>query len=167
MYTIGTLDFLYPYALTSVPAYEESGYYVQTDFLEQTPHCSFDVWGRAVAFWGGVYQRKKAGLFGPARWHHQAASLGGIWYREPWFGDFAVFTDDWFYHSQHGFLYSPSRRRESIYFFDPNQGWLYTNHKIYPFLYRFSDQAWIWYQRPSQQPRWFYNFGSGGWYSLN
>ena len=32
---------------------------------------------------------------------------------------------------------------------------------IYPFMYRYMDASWLWYQRGSSAPRVFYNYTTG------
>ena len=57
-YTIGTDDFLFPGALTSVPAYEAAGYQVGTDFRLGVGHCAFNTGAATVAYWREVLQRR-------------------------------------------------------------------------------------------------------------
>jgi hypothetical protein len=97
------------------------------------------------------------------RWHNGATALGGGWFRYMWFGDFAVMGGDWIWHNKHGFLYSASTSSQSMWLWSMTMGWLWTGETTYPFLYRLNDGAWIWYQKPSTNPQWFYNFSAGRW----
>jgi|GEM_PF-5794558 len=94
-----------------------------------------------------------------------ATDLGGGWKRSPWFGDYAEMGNNWIWHSQHGFEYcSPDNTPASVFFWDlAGLGWLWTSSTTYPCLYRFSDGAWLWYQKGSSSPRWFFNFHTGLW----
>ena len=99
----------------------------------------------------------------PPRWHQGAAPLGGDWYRFTWLGDFAVMPGGWIWHNRHGFMYSASVSSADIWFWTLDMGWLWTSEYTYPFMYRINDGAWLWYQRPSSQPRWFHNFSTSTW----
>lgn len=99
----------------------------------------------------------------PQRWHQGATPLGQGWSRFNWLGDFAVMPNDWIWHNRHGFMYSASPATHDIWFWTQDMGWLWTGEYTYPFVYRLSDGAWLWYQRPSYQPRWFHNFSNGTW----
>jgi len=58
MYAIGTGDFLYPNALTSVPAYTNAGYSVLTDYMLGVGHCGFTTRTKTTNYWAGVIRRK-------------------------------------------------------------------------------------------------------------
>lgn len=70
----------------------------------------------------------------------------------------------WIWHNAHGFLYvAPGATPQNIWFYSQSMGWLWTTSTTYPFLYRASDGAWLWYLSGSTSPRWFYNYKTSAW----
>jgi hypothetical protein len=102
-----------------------------------------------------------------ALWDFGSQYLGGGWKRLSWFGDYADMGSSWIWHPQHGYEYVYSLSTPtSIYFWDHSGlGWLWTSSTLYPYLYRFSGGAWLWYQSGSSSPRWFFNLTAGQWES--
>ena len=100
-------------------------------------------------------------------WDSGHQPLGGGWRRLPWFGDFVPMgPDGWIWHHRHGFFFAPpSNSPDSIFLFAQDLGWLWTSAAAYPFLYRFSDHAWLWYNGQTN-PRWFVDVSTGRWESL-
>ena len=100
-------------------------------------------------------------------WSSGATDLGGSWKRLPWFGDYADLGGNWIWHLQLGYEYVyPSSTPTSIFFWDNSGlGWFWTSSTTYPYLYRFSDGAWLWYQTGTSSPRWFYDLTTGQWES--
>ena len=103
---------------------------------------------------------------GAAAWDDGYTDLGGGWRRLGWFGDYAAMElEGWIWHHKHGFFYvAETSAPGDVWLFANDMGWLYTGNALYPFLYRASDGAWIWYNG-STNPRWFMNFTSGQWES--
>ena len=97
-------------------------------------------------------------------WEAGFEDIGGGWRRLTWFGDYAPMAQEgWIWHNQHGFFYAAaSATPESVWFYANDMGWLYTGNTLYPFLYRNSDGAWLWYNGATN-PRWFMNFQSSQW----
>ena len=99
-------------------------------------------------------------------WHSEAADTGNNWRWFDWLGYFNISTEPWIYHNEHGWLYVfPSVTDvDSVYFWDNSmQSVLWTSETTYPSMYRFSDNTWIWYQRESNNPRWFNILSTGEW----
>jgi hypothetical protein len=44
-------------------------------------------------------------------------------------------------------------------------GIMWTSESVYPYLYRFSDGEWLFYDEGSDNPRWFNVLSSGVWES--
>ena len=101
---------------------------------------------------------------GSPAWDDGHQDLGGGWRRLAWFGDYAVMAlEGWIWHNRHGFFFvSASSTSGDVWLYANDMGWLYTGNTLYPFLYRASDGAWLWYNG-SVNPRWFINFTSGQW----
>lgn len=93
-----------------------------------------------------------------------AANLGAGWHWLDWFGYFNLDNDPWIYHQAHGFLYPLGELTESVVFWDAamNAFW-WTSDTQYPYVYRFSDGEWLWYQEGSSDPRWFLRLTDGAW----
>jgi len=99
-------------------------------------------------------------------WDAGYTDLGGSWRRLAWFGDYVPTGSGWFWHNRHGYFFpAPSCTSASIYMYTMDMGWLFTRQNQYPYLYRFSDQCWLWYLPDSSNPRWFNNLTLGVWES--
>jgi hypothetical protein len=101
-----------------------------------------------------------------APWDDGYQDLGGGWRRLGWFGDYVPMgPDGWIWHSKHGFFYvPPSGMPADVWMYAQDMGWLWTGNQTYPFLYRASPAAWLWYNG-STNPRWFANMTAGTWES--
>jgi plastocyanin len=117
------------------------------------PHCGLGMTGIVV-----VSQ--------PADLWQNATDLGNGWKWLSWFGYFNTNSPPWIFHQEHGWLYPFGTTTENITFWDPllNAFW-WSSQTQYPYLYRFSDGVWLYYQVGSSNPRWFYNLSTGIWES--
>lgn len=99
-------------------------------------------------------------------WDAGYQSIGSGWRRLTWFGDYIPMgADGWIWHNKHGFFYVPAGGiPQSVWMYAQDMGWLYTGSTLYPFLYRSSPVAWLWYNG-SVSPRWFRNLTTGTWES--
>lgn len=99
-------------------------------------------------------------------WDAGYQDIGGGWRRLAWFGDYTPMGGDgWIWHNKHGFLQiSASSTPQDVWMFTNNQGWLWTTSSQYPFIYRSSPEAWLWYNG-STNPRWFMNMTTSQWES--
>ena len=79
------------------------------------------------------------------------------WFFSDWFGYYSTAVAPWLFHAEHGYLYRfPESTNANTYFYDNAMGaWWWTNETVYPFVYRFSDGVWLWY-----------NLGTESWESL-
>lgn len=96
-------------------------------------------------------------------WQDAVQLGGGGWRWLSWFGFFEEDGNGWIWHVQHGWLNTESLTTASIWFYSMDMGWLWTSETSYPYLYRWSDGAWLWYLEGSSSPRWFYNFNTAAW----
>jgi uncharacterized protein YfaP (DUF2135 family) len=102
-----------------------------------------------------------------ATWDAGYVALGGNWRSLDWFGSYVPVGGGWFWHTRFGYFFvSANSTPNQIYMYTPSTGWLFTRKGLYPYLYRFSDSAWLWYQRTSSNPRWFFNLKTSQWQSL-
>jgi len=121
-------------------------------------------------------------LFGhPAFFTGETALGGGFYYLQfangtP-FGYYSYLPDQHFiYHIDLGFeyLFDANDANNGIYFYDfASNSFFYTSPTLFPFLYDFSLNAWLYYLpdvanpgRYTHNPRWFYNFATGQWITL-
>ncbi len=97
-------------------------------------------------------------------WDAGFLNLGGGWRRLSWFGDYVPMDGaGWIWHHKHGFLYVPaSSTPQNAWMYAQDMGWLYTGNAFYPFLYRASPSAWLWYNGAAN-PRWFLNMDTMTW----
>ena len=92
-----------------------------------------------------------------------AKKLEGGWKELPWFGSFWDQEFPWIYHAEHGWLYAGGTGGASMWFYDLQTGWWWTNEQHYPYVYLDSVKDWIFYQKNAQSKnRFFYLFNDGG-----
>jgi hypothetical protein len=97
-------------------------------------------------------------------WEDGATDLGGGWRRLDWWGAYVGVGGGWYWHAHHGYFYvATNSTPENMYLYTMDMGWLFTRRGLHPYLYRFRDQAWLWYQAGSVRPRWFLNLRTGRW----
>jgi hypothetical protein len=86
------------------------------------------------------------------------------WMHTEWFGWFMVQSFPWIWKDDLGFLYCVGQSTTGLwmYAFDMND-WLWTTQSQFPNLYSSREQAWLWYQTGSVNPKWFYNYTTGTW----
>jgi spore germination protein len=102
--------------------------------------------------------------FASPLWDDGHADLGAGWRRLEWFGDYVPMgTEGWIWHNRHGFFFvAPNSVPDSVWLYAMDMGWLWTGPETYPFLFRASDNAWLWYNG-AVQPRWFLNMQTSQW----
>ncbi len=88
------------------------------------------------------------------------------WLRSDWFGVFSDTFAPWIYHEKLGFLFPAADRNESAWFFDPENGWIWTSESAFPFFWSVDRSAWLWFAAENSVPgaRWFNNFSTGEWF---
>ena len=117
----------------------------------------------------------------PAFFNGETALGGGFYYLQfpngtP-FGYYSYLSDQNFiYHIDLGFeyLFDANDVNHAIYFYDfASSSFFYSSPTLFPFLYDFSLNAWLYYLpdvnnpgRYSHNPRWFFNFATGQWITL-
>jgi hypothetical protein len=113
----------------------------------------------------GAYERRSPGdADGGGTWDEGYRSLAGGWRWLSWFGGYVSLGRGWYWSDRHGYFFvSENSRPDRIYLFTLDQGWLFTSGRLFPYLYRFSDRAWLWHRRDSRDPRWVVNLQTGAW----
>ncbi|MDA8306865.1 MAG: SBBP repeat-containing protein [Deltaproteobacteria bacterium] len=93
-----------------------------------------------------------------------AKDLGNGWKWLDWFGYFATTDTTWIYHDTLGWLYPFGTSTDNIWFWDAKmETFWWTSRTTYPYVYRASDGAWLYYAQGTSSPRLFYNFKTGMW----
>jgi hypothetical protein len=72
------------------------------------------------------------------------------------------------------YLFDANDANHGIYFYDfASSSFFYTSPTLFPYLYDFSLNAWLYYlpdvHNPghyTHNPRWFYNFATGQWITI-
>ena len=82
------------------------------------------------------------------------------WFESPWLGAYNRTLAPWIFHHRHQFIYLASESTTAdIFYFDPViDSWIYTAPAIYPHLYLFDGQGWMYYFAESLVQRAFYRF---------
>ena len=92
-----------------------------------------------------------------------ATDLGDGWKQSAWLGQFNDGGFPWLFHQYHGWWMIEGEDQTGLWFFALDLGWIWTGSESYPFLFRASDESWLFYLEGSRNPRWFFNFGAGEW----
>ncbi len=89
------------------------------------------------------------------------------WKELDWFGSF--FSEGtgpgWIFHNELGWMNASGEATGSIWFWSTDLGWIWSGSTIYPFVFSSNENGWLWYQKGSSNPRWFFNFVSNEWFS--
>lgn len=99
-------------------------------------------------------------------WNSATNQAPAGWRGSEWFGRFyPTGNNGWLYHAEHGWMYASFTTRSSIWLWTSDMGWLWTSETVYPFLYRWNDSTWLWYQKGGVAPnRLFYKYSApAGW----
>lgn len=100
------------------------------------------------------------------------AEVSGPWYN-CWLGWFFVQPLPHLHHLNHGWLYILGPDENTLYYYDYTLGYLFTSRGLYPYIYQFSRQGWIYYQMGSSRPaRWFLDLSDSDpaqwtWFSVD
>ena len=95
-----------------------------------------------------------------------AVSVGSDWLHTDWFGWVMVKDFPWIWKEDLGFLYSVGQSTTGLWLYahDIND-WLWTTQSSYPNLYSSQQQAWLFYQKGSTNPKWFFNYATARWFT--
>ncbi len=100
-------------------------------------------------------------------WNAGATDRGGGWFSSPWFGGYVELgaaNPNWIWHQQHGNMWvEPSSTPAGVWFWTPDRGWLWTRSEWYPYIYRWDNNRWYWYQKGSTNPRHLLDLQTGRW----
>jgi hypothetical protein len=77
------------------------------------------------------------------------------WKESSWFGWYQDHHYPSVHHVEHGWCYVASGGGWVIWWDYRLEEWFATANSVYPFVYRYVDERWLWYFRGTIRPRWF------------
>lgn len=93
-------------------------------------------------------------------------SIGSDWHSSSWMGYYYANTSTgsyWFYHFTLGWLYYGGISGNGAWYYDSNLGWIWTTSSDYPMFYLSSGSKWLYYNKGSLSPRYFYDTSNSTW----
>ncbi len=99
-------------------------------------------------------------LSGEGKLTRRSVSLQNDWKFDTRIGLFWDAHLPWIYHFELGWLYIIPINEDTFFAYFPDFGWVYINPENYPYLYRASDQTYLYFYE-GYQPKTFYNFSTG------
>lgn len=119
------------------------------DFAGTQNQCGFDniTLGRATP--GGLWS--------------DSIDYGGGLKWSPWFGWYNDSHAPWYWHydGMEWCYISGGTADNIVMWVNTMQDWIYTQTSWFPFLYRFSDNAYLWYYEGTSEPQWYHNYQTG------
>jgi hypothetical protein len=79
-------------------------------------------------------------------WQKDAIELTGSWKKSAWFGIFFPTSNPWIYHAEMGWLYPSQMQDGSLWLWNETNGWQWTQQGVYPYLFRWRDSTWVYFQ---------------------
>ncbi len=70
---------------------------------------------------------------------------GQGWVSESWLGTFRPYEQGWLYHLQLGWLYVSPTVDNSLWLWSPDRRWLWTRKDVFPFMYHWEDENWLYF----------------------
>lgn len=70
----------------------------------------------------------------------EVTSLG---WQSTWLGDYLPFSNGWIYHAKIYWMYIQPDSQDGIWGYTSNDGWMWSNPRIYPYFYVNSTKEWI------------------------
>lgn len=101
-------------------------------------------------------------------WAH-AEDKGSGWRYFQWFGNYFQTgnVDGWIYHETHGWLYRAGTNTNSVWLYDAELGWIWTDAQAHPYFFRFSNGGWLYYKVETTKPRKFYDYLNAVWLEVS
>ena len=88
--------------------------------------------------------------------------LSSRWKKTNWFGNYYDNGDNWLYHSQMGWVYKSFSNFVTWFHVPKLNAWAYTNQSIFPFMYDFTQQKWIYVVNAGSSPV-YYKYENDTW----
>jgi len=107
---------------------------------------------------GSVKKFKTAPKTDSTSWYKDAESLPGGWKKSDWLGAFRPTEQTWVYHAELGWLYPSPMRDGSLWFWNQTDGWRWTQKGVFPYLFRWRDSSWVYFQGIYKGRAIFFNY---------
>ena len=82
------------------------------------------------------------------------------WLSSPWFGKFYNAGNNWIMHDNYGWVYVPVINNANLWYWHPQQEWVWTGPQIHPHLFRNKDATWLYFMKEALPQKVFYNYES-------
>ena len=94
--------------------------------------------------------------------------VGGGWRQTEWLGHVNDTFFPWVYHTRHGwFFVIPENESGNIFLHDlASESWWFTTEEVFPNVYDFTRNGWIYYIEGTSNPREFVDLGNGNFFTL-
>jgi uncharacterized protein YjbI with pentapeptide repeats len=79
-------------------------------------------------------------------WQKGAVNLADGWKTLDWLGTYRDTGHIWIYHSEMGWLYPSPMEDGSLWLWNEPDGWRWTQQGLYPYLFRWRDSSWLYFQ---------------------
>jgi len=93
------------------------------------------------------------------------SNLSSGWKKTNWLGNYYDNGDNWLYHSQMGWIYKSFVNFVTWFHIPKLSAWAYTNQNIFPYMYDFSLQKWIYVVNAGTSPV-YYKYDNDTWISF-
>ena len=107
---------------------------------------------------GSVKKFKTAPKSDSTSWYKDAESLPAGWRKSAWLGAFRPSNHHWIYHSELGWLYPSPMPDGSLWLWNEKDGWRWTQQGVFPYLFRWRDSSWVYFQGKFNGRIIFYNY---------
>ena len=96
------------------------------------------------------------------------ADMGDGWRESDWFGALNDNPYPWIFHEQHGWMFVQHRsEQDDVFLYDQSsQTWWYTSQSIFPSIFNFHRNSWMFYVTDSTTPRRFVDLVTAEFFSL-
>jgi hypothetical protein len=92
------------------------------------------------------------------KWWGSDTELTGGWRESAWLGTYLPNRDnEWIYHLGLGWLYATPDADGGLWFWMPDESWLWSRESVWPFLWSESSAGWL-YPVYSSGKRYFYDY---------
>ena len=90
------------------------------------------------------------------------------WWESPWLGTFYKSEESgWMLHLELGWVYPSPGKDGSLWLWKENLEWVWTDEKLYPFLFSATESNWMYFYGSHNQMRLFYHYGENKWIDLD
>lgn len=89
--------------------------------------------------------------------------LGQGWRYLDWFGAYHDTYFPWILHETLGWIFIHGAAPNDVWFYFDQDGWYWSTDVIYPWIYDSNVASWLFYDRGSDNPRYFYHYNQQVW----